>query len=381
MSSLYQDAVEYVAAYNSTLAVERRRRPEHWDVYTHIWQRPCHLWRRRSDRQHCRDAGRVYAYAARRWKVNKGWTAQAVKEPPAPAAEPTKKCTNPYQTRSAERPRTVYVEENTSDESDDMMDDAGDSDADVNEESSDGEIHRATSRQSSRRAPSAASTRSSANASTDEKPLNCNMCGKICKTMNGLLLHLNANPSHYKVHPDLKAPSNDRASSPGPATPSVQGTSGGGAGGGGSGASEEPAPAEVSQTPKVKANDYCDFCLGTATENAKTKKPELLVSCADCGRSGHPTCLQFTADIMANVVQYSWQCIECKSCGVCGSSDNDDQLLFCDDCDRGFHMFCLKPPISEPPEGKWSCTVCTKPSASTTRGVGRPRKRGRRKRR
>lgn len=24
-----------------------------------------------------------------------------------------------------------------------------------------------------------------------------------------------------------------------------------------------------------------------------------------------------------------------KSCGICGTSDNDDQLLFCDDCDRG----------------------------------------------
>ena len=29
-----------------------------------------------------------------------------------------------------------------------------------------------------------------------------------------------------------------------------------------------------------------------------------------------------------------------------------DQLLFCDDCDRGYHMYCLKPPIKEPPEGK-----------------------------
>lgn len=28
-----------------------------------------------------------------------------------------------------------------------------------------------------------------------------------------------------------------------------------------------------------------------------------------------------------------------------------DQLLFCDDCDRGYHMYCLSPPLSEPPEG------------------------------
>ena len=31
---------------------------------------------------------------------------------------------------------------------------------------------------------------------------------------------------------------------------------------------------------------YCDFCLGDASENKKTGKPEELVSCAECGRSG-----------------------------------------------------------------------------------------------
>ena len=35
-----------------------------------------------------------------------------------------------------------------------------------------------------------------------------------------------------------------------------------------------------------------------------------------------------------------------------------DQLLFCDDCDRGYHMYCLSPPLSEPPEGKVCCYSC-----------------------
>lgn len=34
-----------------------------------------------------------------------------------------------------------------------------------------------------------------------------------------------------------------------------------------------------------------------------------------------------------------------------------DQLLFCDDCDRGYHMYCLSPPMTEPPEGKMELTV------------------------
>uniref|UniRef100_A0A3Q0SXX4 D4, zinc and double PHD fingers family 2, like n=1 Tax=Amphilophus citrinellus TaxID=61819 RepID=A0A3Q0SXX4_AMPCI len=105
-------------------------------------------------------------------------------------------------------------------------------------------------------------------------------------------------------------------------------------------------------------NDYCDFCLGDSALNQKTGQSEELVSCSDCGRSGHPTCLQFTPVMMAAVKTYRWQCIECKCCNVCGTSENDDQLLFCDDCDRGYHMYCLTPPMTEPPEGSWSCHLC-----------------------
>ena len=32
-----------------------------------------------------------------------------------------------------------------------------------------------------------------------------------------------------------------------------------------------------------------------------------------------------------------------------GTSDNDHQLLFCDECDRGYHMYCLNPRIENPP--------------------------------
>ncbi|KAI6057835.1 Zinc finger protein ubi-d4 [Aix galericulata] len=99
-------------------------------------------------------------------------------------------------------------------------------------------------------------------------------------------------------------------------------------------------------------NNYCDFCLGDSKINKKTGQPEELVSCSDCGRSGHPSCLQFTPVMMAAVKTYRWQCIECKCCNICGTSENDDQLLFCDDCDRGYHMYCLTPPMSEPPEGE-----------------------------
>ena len=36
----------------------------------------------------------------------------------------------------------------------------------------------------------------------------------------------------------------------------------------------------------VKKSELCDFCLGDKDNNIKTGKPEELVSCSDCGRSG-----------------------------------------------------------------------------------------------
>ncbi|XP_078089358.1 uncharacterized protein LOC144506874 [Mustelus asterias] len=73
----------------------------------------------------------------------------------------------------------------------------------------------------------------------------------------------------------------------------------------------------------VISNNYCYFCLGGSNMNKKTGRTEELVSCSDCERSGHPTCLQSTINMTATVKTYHWQCIECKSCSLCGTSEND----------------------------------------------------------
>ncbi len=33
-------------------------------------------------------------------------------------------------------------------------------------------------------------------------------------------------------------------------------------------------------------------------------------------------------------------------------------MLLCDGCDRGFHMYCLKPPVKKIPDGDWFCIDC-----------------------
>ena len=51
--------------------------------------------------------------------------------------------------------------------------------------------------------------------------------------------------------------------------------------------------------------------------------PQLPVSPAPPPSTGHPSCLQFTPVMMAAVKTYRWQCIECKCCNICGTSEND----------------------------------------------------------
>ncbi|NWS78479.1 REQU protein, partial [Crotophaga sulcirostris] len=82
-------------------------------------------------------------------------------------------------------------------------------------------------------------------------------------------------------------------------------------------------PAKKGPDGLALPNNYCDFCLGDSKINKKTGQPKELVSCSDCGRSGHPSCLQFTPVMMAAVKTYRWQCIECKCCNICGTSEND----------------------------------------------------------
>ncbi|KAG8434957.1 hypothetical protein GDO86_013065 [Hymenochirus boettgeri] len=102
----------------------------------------------------------------------------------------------------------------------------------------------------------------------------------------------------------------------------------------------------------------CSFCLGTKESN-REKKPEELISCADCGSSGHPSCLKFCPELTSNVKVLRWQCIECKTCSACRiQGKNADNMLFCDSCDRGFHMECCDPPLSRMPKGMWICQVC-----------------------
>ena len=49
----------------------------------------------------------------------------------------------------------------------------------------------------------------------------------------------------------------------------------------------------------------------------------------------------------------------CKTmCEVCHKGDDDENIILCDKCNRGYHLYCLKPILPSVPSGEWYCDKC-----------------------
>lgn len=47
-----------------------------------------------------------------------------------------------------------------------------------------------------------------------------------------------------------------------------------------------------------------------------------------------------------------------QNCQFCQSGEQEDKLLLCDGCDRGYHTYCFKPRMDKIPDGDWLVFVC-----------------------
>ncbi|KAK8800269.1 hypothetical protein WA171_004904 [Blastocystis sp. BT1] len=45
-------------------------------------------------------------------------------------------------------------------------------------------------------------------------------------------------------------------------------------------------------------------------------------------------------------------------CDICGKGENEDSIIICDKCNKGFHLYCLKPILPSVPSGEWFCDAC-----------------------
>ncbi|XP_046750522.1 bromodomain adjacent to zinc finger domain protein 1A isoform X3 [Diprion similis] len=58
-------------------------------------------------------------------------------------------------------------------------------------------------------------------------------------------------------------------------------------------------------------------------------------------------------------------------CRICRKRRDAENMLLCDGCNKGHHLYCLKPKLNAVPEGDWFCTTCkpreTKPKEKSKR--------------
>ncbi|XP_069463050.1 PHD finger protein 10 isoform X3 [Ambystoma mexicanum] len=106
---------------------------------------------------------------------------------------------------------------------------------------------------------------------------------------------------------------------------------------------------------KVSPNALCGICL-KGKESNKKGKSEALIQCSQCENSGHPSCLDMSSELVSVIKKYPWQCMECKTCIICGHPHHEEEMMFCDKCDRGYHTFCVG--LGAIPSGRWICDCC-----------------------
>ncbi|XP_060061170.1 PHD finger protein 10 isoform X2 [Erinaceus europaeus] len=119
--------------------------------------------------------------------------------------------------------------------------------------------------------------------------------------------------------------------------------------------------------PKAIPNAICGICL-KGKESNKKGKAEPLIHCSQCDNSGHPSCLDMSMELVSMIKTYPWQCMECKTCIICGQPHHEEEMMFCDVCDRGYHTFCVG--LGAIPSGRWICDCCQR-APPTPRKVGR----------
>ena len=89
--------------------------------------------------------------------------------------------------------------------------------------------------------------------------------------------------------------------------------------------------------------------MGGASDTGQAAAPRREVRAAAGGEQAHNVnTLQHAAD----------SSIDDKCCEVCGYDGDEAKMILCDDCERGYHIYCLNPKLKRVPKGDWFCSNC-----------------------
>ena len=92
----------------------------------------------------------------------------------------------------------------------------------------------------------------------------------------------------------------------------------------------------------------------------------------ECCIVDDPTCTRpgvsdelFGWDPAGGLDYIEWNPFKAIVCEVCHMDVDEHLVLICDNCDRGYHMYCVRPVIVSVPEGDWLCSECIKSNVSS----------------
>lgn len=107
-----------------------------------------------------------------------------------------------------------------------------------------------------------------------------------------------------------------------------------------------------------------DLCLVCGT--AGTSEASELIFCCDCGEGYHSYCVfppNTDTGRIERAINREWRCMNCSRCDECvcdssqGTEARTDEYIYCDNCDKAFHLSCITPKLSVIPEFSWYCKV------------------------
>ena len=103
----------------------------------------------------------------------------------------------------------------------------------------------------------------------------------------------------------------------------------------------------------VWMNEYCKSMHSDSVENSDVSTKQTVCT----GKRGEKDDQEIqainAADTDEVVINPDLMCV------VCERPDDEANMLVCD-CKRGYHIYCLTPPLDSVPEGDWHCPHCVK---------------------
>ncbi|KAF5757065.1 putative histone-lysine N-methyltransferase chromatin regulator PHD family [Helianthus annuus] len=118
------------------------------------------------------------------------------------------------------------------------------------------------------------------------------------------------------------------------------------------------------------AKVMCRLCF--SGENEESERARKMISCKNCNKKYHKSCVKSWAQNRDLFHLSSWTCPSCRSCEVCRRTGDPNKLMFCKRCDGAYHCYCQQPPHKNVSSGPYLCPKHTKchSCASTVPGNG-----------